>query len=532
MKILDKYINVILTVLFCIAVFAFWVLRFPSALVYQEQMQMFMFDTEYLLERIIYPGGVARYVAEFIVQFYNNFYLGALFLTLLFLLLQLLVWRIGKRECRNTYNAYPLSFIPAIVLWFAMGNEGVKLTFFIALLYSLIAVWFYPYKESKMCKTVYVALATPVLYYLAGPSVLVFGLYVALKEWGNWILSLGTFLWSIVCIIISIPLVAQPSYRLFYGINYHLMIDEFPTMLYVVMLITVLTCILIAKVPEISNKTTSGALMGGVSGALIGACLLIVPLNYDRNKYDVFEYDVLMRSQQWEKIIKKAEKTPARSPLSAAAYNLALGMTNQMDRAMEFTQNGWSGAFPPFNKNYIASLMTSEVYWHLGLTNTAQRFVFEAMEAIPDNSKSSRIIRRLAETNLVNGQYEVARKYLLLLQKTMFYKGWATRTLALLGDEDAINAHETYGTLRAYHLTEDFMFSEPEIDKVVGQLVMRNNNNNLAIAYLLLLPKLEGNQQKYQMYYNFVMSERQKAYAQQLDSVQIDIPQQPNDSVR
>ncbi|KAA6305365.1 hypothetical protein EZS27_042983, partial [termite gut metagenome] len=42
------------------------------------------------------------------------------------------------------------------------------------------------------------------------------------------------------------------------------------------------------------------------------------------------------------------------------------------------------------------------------MINTAQSFAFEAMEVIPDYQKSVRCIKRLAETNLINSQYEVA----------------------------------------------------------------------------------------------------------------------------
>ena len=42
--------------------------------------------------------------------------------------------------------------------------------------------------------------------------------------------------------------------------------------------------------------------------------------------------------------------------------------------------------------------------------------MFEAMEAIPDYKKSGRAYMRLAETNLINGQYAVAAKYLRALQ--------------------------------------------------------------------------------------------------------------------
>ena len=62
-------------------------------------------------------------------------------------------------------------------------------------------------------------------------------------------------------------------------------------------------------------------------------------------------------------------------------------------------------------------MLTGEVYWQIGLVNTAQRFAFETMEAIPNYAKSCRAVKRLAETNLVNGEYAVARKYIPLLDR-------------------------------------------------------------------------------------------------------------------
>ena len=69
---LSKYNRLLLTLVFGICVFIFWRMRYPFALTFQEQLQLFLFDDDYFLERIVEPGGLARYVAEFLVQFYNS----------------------------------------------------------------------------------------------------------------------------------------------------------------------------------------------------------------------------------------------------------------------------------------------------------------------------------------------------------------------------------------------------------------------------------------------------------------------------
>ena len=167
-------------------------------------------------------------------------------------------------------------------------------------------------------------------------------------------------------------------------------------------------------------------------------------------------------------------------------------------RAYQFYQNGPEGLFPSFNKDPFSTLTTAEVYFHLGLINTAQRYYFEAMEAAPNYKKSCRCIRRLAETNLINGQYDVARKYLHILEKTLFYKKWAHRTLAMIDSGDkSVSAHPLYGRLRSMILKEDFLYSDREVDKICGRLVLQNHENILAMQYFLLYPVLENNYQKF-----------------------------------
>ena len=85
---IQKHAPLLLTLVFGISVFLFWWRRYPFALSYQEQFQLFMFDDDYFCSRMAEPGGLARYVAEFLVQFYNGVIFGALIIAVLLMLLQ------------------------------------------------------------------------------------------------------------------------------------------------------------------------------------------------------------------------------------------------------------------------------------------------------------------------------------------------------------------------------------------------------------------------------------------------------------
>lgn len=504
MKIIQRYWHVLLAVVFAIAVWCFWGLRYASGMVYQEQLQLFLFDEEHFMERLVVPGGIARYISEFLVQFYNILLFGAAIIAGVYVLLQqLTIKTVKKHDVQASW--YLLSYIPVVLLWMYMGDINVKLTFVVSVLVAMACMAVYPLGASNVCRYIYVTAVTPILYWIAGPTVMMFSVYVAIREMisnRNFILSAVTFIYSLACILVSASFVPYPLFRLFYGIGYSSIVDQVAIMQYVVMAAFALVPVVIATLPEIKNTKVTRIICGGLLVALISVVAFVVPANYIASTYEVLEYDLLVRQQKWDEIIQKAEKKSPDSPLTVASLNLALAMKGQLNeqRAFKFFQNGWQGAFPVFNKNFESSVMTAEIYYYTGMVNTAQRFDFEAMEAIPDNGKSARVVKRLAETNLINGDYQVSLKYLRLLQKTIFYRNWASQTIALLGDEDAIDEHPVYGYLRKCRLTTDFLFSEQEVDKIMGQLVMKNKQNTVAMQYLLLLPLLEGNQQKYMLY--------------------------------
>lgn len=486
-RFLSKYAPLLLTLVFGVAVFVFWRFRYPFVLAYQEQLQLFLFDGDYFAERMAEPGGLARYIAEFLVQFYNGAAIGAAIIAVLMMLTQRLVWRV-----MGINGYYVLSFIPVAMLWYAMSDESVLLTYVVALLLSLavMAGWRSIEKCNRYVRWSLVVVLLPLLYWLLGPMVLMVA---------AWVLPLSV-VYAAGLILLSAHFLPYPMMRVILGIGYYRIPVTLP---YVLMAIPVVILLLGYGVRRLPAPKPW---MNWAQG-LLAAVLVVWPqqFGYDQKKYELIEYDYLVRIRDWNGIIRKAEKKMPDLPMSVSATNLALAMTNQLgERAFDFYQRGAEGLLPRFERNFATSQLTGEIYFHLGLINTAQRFAFEAMEAIPNYNKSARVVKRLAETNLINGQYQVARKYLQMLEKTVFYRPWAQRTMAMLGDEDAINRHPLYGTLRQYRLQDDFLFSEQELDKICGQLFMHNHQNQMAVQYLLMLPLMDRDIPRFMNYAEYV----------------------------
>ena len=490
-----KYWNIGLSVLIGIVIFLFWYVAYPHALTYQEQLQLFLFDADYFCERMAEPGGLARYIAEFLVQFYNATLYGALILAVLFMVVQRLTWRLMRSE-----DYHVLSLIPTLVLWFAMGDENVMLAYVVALIMAMGCILGLRLLErlNLIGKVIIALVALPLLYWLIGPLVLL----VAVCMVPTWLAGVAV-IYVVALVLASAWLLPYPLMRLAVGIGYY----RFPvTVPYLLLLIPALIAMMYYGCRHLP-KPKQGVRYALVFGII---ALLFVPQHYgfDAKKYELMEYDYLVRTKDWNGIIAKAEQQTPDKPMSVSATNLALAMTNQLgERAFEFYQHGSEGLLPPFERNYATTQLTGEIYFCLGLVNTAQRLAFEAMEAISNYNKSGRALMRLVETNIINGEYKVADKYLKMLEKTFFYRRWAKRMRAMLGDEKAINTHPLYGTLRQYRLQEDFLFSDTELDKICGQLFMHNPQNQMAAQYLLMMPLLDRDIPRFMQYAQYVQSQ-------------------------
>ena len=507
----------LLSLLFGVAVVIFWSVPYMSGLCFQEQYQMFLFDTNYFLERIVLPGGLADYISEFLVQFYYMPVLGGAIIALLLMSIQAISWGLMKQYgMKSVFPGYLLSFVPSIVLWCAMGDQNLLLSFVVALSGALLMGWIHNRFHNRLVKVVFELVSTALVYWLLGPVVF---LYAALmigdtlmkgKQNGHILSSLGysacLLILTVAWILLTTQSLQYPLYRIFSGLNYYRYPGTVSPLPLGVMIWTVVV-VFFGMVPDghawIKKLQQSKVVMALAYVLVIVASWFGIKASFDAMTYDLIDYDFLVRTEQWDKIIEKAEKKPATTPLSVSCVNLALSQKGMLaDRLFEFYQNGGEGLFPTFTRDMISPVSTAEIFFRLGMVNDAERYMFEAQEAIPNYRKSARLTRRIIECEIINGNYQVAAKLLRRLQKTLFYSNWANQTMALLGNEKAINRHPVYGKLRKYReKKQDFLFSDREMDQMLGLLFLNDNHNKMAYEYLVCYELLQRDMEKFMQYY-------------------------------
>jgi hypothetical protein len=491
---------------------AFWFFAFlyPFHLNYQEQYQMFLFSTDYFLQFFAKPGGISDYIGNFFTQFYFYSWVGAIIIAVMLVVLQRVVWFISKRlEAKQVL--VPITFIPSLLYWSLFCDENYLLGgLIVMLIVSGFLAAFLIIKSVKI-RVGFVLISIPVLYWIAGGAFVLLPLFALVFEAWKRNLKFGQlalFAVASVAFAYAIPMLCKseflqyPLWQVWIGTNYFRFPVNLPISVGVIALLLLVIPFLLHFLSSIVRAANSKIILTGQLAVLMFGGYFLINHSADTSKEEVMAYDFNCRMRRWDHVIAMAEKKMPTTPLSVTCLNLALAKEDQLgERMFSYYQNGVGGLMPDFVRDYTIPMIAGEVYYHLGFINTAQRYAFEAMEALPDYQKSVRSIMRLAETNIINGNYEVAGKYLRLLQKTFYYRGWATNAVNTMKDEKLIAQHPEWGQLRQCRTQEDFLFSEGEKDMMLGVLFKQNRTNRMAFEYLMAYTLLNKDLKHFLLYF-------------------------------
>ncbi len=449
----------VLTFSFSLITFAL-ALFFPFLLSYQEQNQLFLWTANYFLESLTTPGGFARYVAEFIVQFYYIPWFGALLFALVFGLFSYLLSALLKGWWR-------MLAIPVVlfVLW-QMGDEAMTLTYPIALVMDLLLL------NAMRRMPIWVDYLVYLLFFwLIGPLVVVYGILRigaldrTIRRWNSRSPWYNHSLKGLI-----LPLLLEPF----------LLLLLFPHQ-----------CTIQAVTMGLwYSRYPQWGLNGG----------------YDKDRYELMRQDYLVRYARWDEIIERAEQHTVESPFWSECVNLALAMKGQLPyRQFEFYQSGSDALIMSMVRDQTSNLPSMEAFYRLGMTNECLRYAFDLQESIPMGRKSGRLSQRIVECSLVKGNYDVARKYIRLLKNTFFYRSWAEDAEQYLGNEEKINAHPVWGAMRRSAFKQDFLYYYPELAKTFYDLLLSNTDNKIAMQYVYAQLMLDGNAYVFNQMMRFVL---------------------------
>lgn len=166
-------------------------------------------------------------------------------------------------------------------------------------------------------------------------------------------------------------------------------------------------------------------------------------------------------------------------------YNMACAAEGKLpEKIWDYYQIGVEGLFIPIDasSSYLTTLWSGELWFKLGDMTMAEHAYLLSMIFSP-NHNGRRMIQRLAEINLINGDTEAARKYLRILSHTLFYKDWAEKRMPESLDEEVNKWLQRRRKL--IPVSDTIRISTMDVVKSLRVLVKSCPENTFAYDYLL-----------------------------------------------
>ena len=448
-----KLLKPLLILLWGVACFLFFQTQFPYHFFYEEQNQLFLMDWGYVSTYFDKPAWLACLVGDFLTQFYYYLYAGAAILTVSLLILGDLVRRCFERCFEGHRRMTLLGWIAFALAIAAMTlearlslYEGYKLGCIIALIGST-ALW---YAHSTLNEwahrwwmhTPTLLVLVPLTYWLFG-----FGLVVV-------------FMFEILRIAL-LPRKSRWRYT------------------------ALIPFCLAAMLPNIFMHKVSEHYCLGKREVMLYPCV-INWVDYDqavileRN----FAYDNEYYFGHYEKVIQMYESnTEPETEEMCFFYCLSLAQLDQLPDKLMTMKNPVLGTFYKIGPDtpLYTTKMINELYYLLGDMTYAERAALLANTFSP-RGRNVRMVKRLAETNLVKGDDMAAMKYLRLLSKTWVYRQWAANhTPTTMTDA----VRQEVARKRQFINKTDHIRVGDDCYTILTQLLDSNPANTIALDYLL-----------------------------------------------
>ncbi len=466
----------IIFLIFAFLSFCFLAFVHPEWLNFHEQYQLFEFSTDYFVEHIVLPGGFVVWFSEFFVQFFYNNFLGALVMTGCLTGIYLLL--------KNGDNQ--IALLPPVLIWIYSGDENMMMTFPFAVLLSLFAVKGFERLTLKN-KFYLQILIVPLIYWLVGYCAWIYLILSLSKDDNgfrigkeNFIKISALILYLIVFQFFTAFFITRnyPLIDIFCGIDYYRLRMEIPDLQHIITL-----CCVVVPFVKIPQKKW---VMYTQLSLIVVVLVVGVIKKYDFDRYSYYKIDYMVRNQEWEKLLDFAKKYNLQSDFASTGVNLALAMTGQMpDRLFEFNQTSNEGFLSTFGYNSFTCTVTAEACYYLGLVNSVLRYNFDLQSAILNCNYSGRFTKRIAEAYILNGRYDVARRYLNKLKRTLFYRAWALKAEDFICNTHNIESNPDWKRLNSIRIKRGLNFSNPHLGEMLMYFSVMGGENRMALDYAL-----------------------------------------------
>jgi hypothetical protein len=451
-------------------------------------MQLFLWAKNSFFSYIHKPAFLSSFIGDFITQFYLFKGLGPLLITIILFFYWLLFKKIAY-SIFKVQNFFFLSFIPVAIVTSLLFYISYFITSVISYLLCFIFFILYTRLSNTIWQKIIGIVFLPFVYYLIGGYVFVYVLFIALYEFfiTN---KKQVYIYVFILLLSSLSVAFFSHYIFLFTIEqsffYPSLLEKKWQMLLLLSVITPLLLVIIKIVlAKIKIKSNLSAVIQFIVLFLI--CFKLFDFVVDPMQENILALDHEANKGNWSKVYSLSEKYKMRNNISAYYTNLALLQTDQLpEKLMETYQPESKGLFIPVSpaENYMTITFSNEAYYLLGDVNSSQHAALLAMIFSP-KTQSSRLLKRLIEINIINGEYAVAEKYINILSKTWFYHNWAEDKRKFLYNENECRKASWIVEKRQQLITVDTIKRSNEYEETLQLLITSHPQNKKVLDYLL-----------------------------------------------
>jgi hypothetical protein len=454
---------------------------------HQEKSSLFLVSSQFLADHLDQPGGFLEYLGKLLTTFYYHKLAGSVLMSLIILGTVFFLSRIGKEISGK--SAFVLPFLVGALMvilqtnyqYAAFNNTGI----FLQLLFYYLTIKFLKGKLEWITVALF-----PLWYFLTGGFswifLLLFMMRLAVKRenlW--WVKIIVIFLLSAISVYFSMEFFFFETPETLLQFPFTIQEIGGQIQIFAVLVFIVLSSPLVFGIVQNRNKKISFRtqkwlqlspfiVLIGLGGALI--------FRVDKKNSHYFRAEELFYEQQYEKLIAFNTASPSNNILTNYLNNIALAETGQLtSRLFEFPQS------PDGSTLFLEWEIVGEVlrrggyfYYTVGMVNEANRWAYEYMVM---RGFTPEVLKMLIKTELINGNYRVAEKYISILKKSIYYRSEARNFEKLLFDDEAVNADPELGEKKRLKPKVDFFVQSDNPAANLELLVSTDTTNFYALEY-------------------------------------------------
>jgi hypothetical protein len=511
-----KFYYLIVAPIFFILFYLWFYFRVDTKLIYQYQEPIFFFNPRFFHEHLLYPGGLADYIAAFLAQLYYFPWVGAFMLTIFAVLATFSTrWLIQKKGAKIKGDI--ISFIPALLLLACHSQYEFLLNFTIgyllALLFSVLYISFVP--DNQVTRFLVYILSSFLLYFLVGGAFFLFVLLCGLFE----LMLARRYILGSLMIISSIGLPYLAASFIFlvsmrkayvYLLPFDYINKEIYLLLIALYLFYPLVMIVQGVITFINSKKAKAvelnildSLRSRVVPRLnmtLQVIILIFPLvitaflSYDKVQKDRLMVDYYARCHEWQKIIETV-KGASRLDLemifqaNRALYHLGL-LSSDMFALPQMW--GTRGLIMTQDARFVYPLQNSDFYFDLGHINEAEHWAHESMSI---RGETGWTLERLALVNIIKGEFDAANVFISKLNQSLLFRTKADQLRRLMNDSTSLsrNTNILFMRSRIPQPGHDFISYSDQPDITLEFILNGTPSNKMAFEYLMAFYLLSGN---------------------------------------